>query len=96
MGSVLAVEEYGAEIDVLVDLVWKSEAPKVRIVVHDERAAPPIAGMPGIGASGQGMALVVAKDVIESFGGTLTVRGGPFTGLEVTILLPGNQPEGNA
>jgi len=95
VGSVLAVDEAGAEIDVRVDMVWNA-APKVRIAIRDERAAPPIREMPGIGGSAQGMALVVAKDVVESLGGTLEVRGGPFTGLEVTILLPGNLPEGIA
>jgi two-component system sensor histidine kinase DctS len=96
MGSVLAVEESGATIDVLVDMVWDGGHPKVRVAISDERAAPPIAELPGIGASGQGMALVVAKDVVEAMGGALTVKGGPFTGLEATITMPGNMPEGIA
>jgi C4-dicarboxylate-specific signal transduction histidine kinase len=96
MGSVLSVDEEGGEVDLQADLFWESDAPMVRITIRDERAAAPIKSIPGIGVSSQGMALVVAKDVIEEHGGTFEVKGGPFTGIDITILLPGNLPEGVA
>ncbi|MHC4860076.1 MAG: sensor histidine kinase [Planctomycetota bacterium] len=96
MGSVMAVEEDGGDLELMVDLVWKADAPTVRVTIRDERAAPPIRARQGLGGANQGMALVVAKEVIEAAGGTLDVAGGPFTGLEVTIHLPGDPPGENA
>lgn len=69
------------------------EGPGVPLEERERLFEPFVRGKQSAGASGSGLGLYIAKAIIESHGGTLTVGASQRGGALFTISLPTRQPE---
>jgi two-component system sensor kinase FixL len=76
------------EVTVTASCVDEEGRPVLRIVVSDDRPAPPLGIMPNLRRPGAGQGLDVSRDVILDHGGRMEVSAGHSGGYRVSITLP--------
>jgi signal transduction histidine kinase len=76
------------EVTVTASVAVDEGQPVFRIIVADDRPAPPIGVMPNLRRPGESHGLDVSRDVVQDHGGRMEVSAGPSGGYRVTITLP--------